>query len=496
VSEDDDPESAPAPPARCRGWRRSFVRAALVLGGIAVVLAVGRWQVGRVGERKLKVAVAGIDAEEPGWRLEEIEAARERAAPPPDQNAASIVLRVADLISPEREKDWNTWRNSEAWSGRVLSPHLPPDKFREGLAAHKDATAPARLLARDIQRFPAGYYAFSFSENPYMTLVPHLDKARKAAALLEYDALLAAVENDPDGGIVAAHAALNVGRSIGDEPLLISQLVRIACGRISTQTAAQVLAWGSPKRGLAELQAAYRAEAEEPWVLHGLRGERAALHRTFAGLESGKLTADDLATLGIQKPGTVHNAAFQLYKGFLPGDHAKALEILTAYITAAKLPPHEQRAAFSAVPIPPKPPEDFRYIVTRLLVPACEKVASAGIRNRAELLCASTAIACERFRLANARWPVDLAEIPKEILSEVPLDPFTGGPLRYHRFEDGIAIVSVGDGDTKTAQRQFQDKDPLAGLGIGCRLYDPAVRGSPPLPPMHEPDPDDTGPKP
>jgi hypothetical protein len=117
-----------------------------------------------------------------------------------------------------------------------------------------------------------------------------------------------------------------------------------------------------------------------------------------------------------------------------------------------------------------------------LLVPACEKVATAGIRNRAELLCASTAIACERFRLAKGRWPGDLAEIPKEILPEVPLDPYTGGPLRYHRFVDGIAVYSVGDGDPNTARQQLENKDPLAGLGLGCRLWDPDKRGQPPLP--------------
>src|SRR5439155_6697031 len=132
---------------------------------------------------------------------------------------------------------------------------------------------------------------------------------------------------------------------------------------------------GTPKLGLAELQAAYRAEADEPWMLHGLRGERGMIDRAFAGLESGKLTADDLANIGMQKPGPAHQAVFHLYKGMLPGDHAKALEMLTAYIAAAKLPYHEQHAAFAAIPIPPGPPEDFRYIFTLLVIPACETVA-------------------------------------------------------------------------------------------------------------------------
>jgi hypothetical protein len=474
--------------------RRFFVTVLVIVAVVAAVTYAVRAYMSRVGGRELAAVNARLDAAEPGWRLEAIEAARDRAAPPADQNSAPLVLKVAELI--EGNKGWKTWQGSEEWFARgVLDPHLPSEKLQEKMLAQKEGTAAARQQARDIRRLPTGQHALHFQENPYLTLLPHAQKCREVATLLEYDALLAAVENDSDAGIRAAHAALNVGRSIGDEPLLISQLVRMACGGVSARSAMQVLAWGTPKQGLAELQVAYREEADEPWVLYGMRGERAAMHRAFEGLESGKLSADDLAMLGIQKPGPAQHAAFHLYKGMLPGDHAKALEILTAYVEAAKLPPHEQRDAFAAVPIPPGPPEDFRYIVTRLLVPACQKVSQTGIRCRVELLCASIAIACERFRQANGRWPNDLAEIPRDILPDVPSDPYTGQPLRYRRFDDGIAVYSVGDGDADFARRQVEQKSPLAGLGIGCRLWDPDKRGQPPLPEPKQP-PDDLPPEP
>src|SRR5438876_11774909 len=100
-----------------------------------------------------------------------------------------------------------------------------------------------------------------------MTLLPHVQKARELVVLLEYDASLAALEGDPDRGIRAARAGLVIARSIGEEPFLISQLVRIACARIAVQSAIQVLAWGQPTEGLAELQAELRNEADLPWLL-------------------------------------------------------------------------------------------------------------------------------------------------------------------------------------------------------------------------------------
>jgi hypothetical protein len=469
-----------------REFRRWLKRMAVRLFVIALVLVLVVYGVrtyfNTVGTRELARATARLDREEAGWRLDAIESARAGTMPPPDQNSGPIVLEAAGLIAPEHNKEWSAWRSSESWTVRAVSPHLPREEFQAEMAIHKGSTAKARQIARGLKRSAMGYYPLTMERNPYMTLLPHCQKAREVAALLEYDALLCAVGKDPDCGIEAAHAALNVGRSIGDEPFLISQLVRLACCRLSTQSAMQVFAWGEPRKGLAELQTAYRAEADVPFLLNGLRGERAGLHQMFERLESGELGYKDLIIHGVRKEGPAQEAAFFLYKGLLPGDHAKALEILSAYIAAAKLPHHEQRAALDAIPIPPGPPDDFRYIITRLLIPACGKVAEASLRARAELLAASAAIACERFRIANGRWPKDLDELPKDLLPEIPIDPFTGTPFSYRRLDDGIAIYSVGDGDANAARRRIENKDPLAGLGVGFRLWNPESRRQPPLP--------------
>src|SRR5207237_528241 len=108
--------------------------------------------------------------------------------------------------------------------------------------------------------------------------------------------------------------------------------------------------------GLAELQAAFAAEADEPWFLHGVRGERASIDRIFAGLASGKLTLDDFVMMGLQKPGPLEYAGFRLYKGVIPEDHAAALRILSEYVAAARLPHHEQTAALAKIQLPPRPP--------------------------------------------------------------------------------------------------------------------------------------------
>src|SRR5262249_12093808 len=139
-------------------------------------------------------------------------------------------------------------------------------------------------------------------------------------------------------------------------------------------------------------------------------------------------------------PEVTYYAAFRAYRAFIPGDLAKTLEIMSKYIEASKLPHHEVLPALKLIEIPKGPPEEFRYILTRLLLPATERVAEAGLRVRAELLAAATGIACERFRRKHGRWPNDPAELVPGYLPAVPLNPFDGKPITYRTFPDRIAV--------------------------------------------------------
>jgi hypothetical protein len=455
----------------------------LVLLGILTLVVWGtRAYFGRLGAERLNAVSAKLDAEDPGWRLEPLLARRQQQAPAKEQNAAEVVLPLGEQLSHERNKPWTDWRRAEGFQDCDRSNHRLPPEWIDHLNKMRDHTATVREEARKLQTFTTGYYHVTMGENPYTTLLPHIDKARQVVALLQYDALLAAVDNDPDAAIRSAHAALNVGRSIGDEPFLISQLVRISCATVAVESAFQTLAWGEPRQGLTQLQAAFATEANEPWFLNGIRGERASIDRIFAGLASGKLTLDDFVILGLQKPGPLEYAAFRLYKGVIPEDHAAALRILTEYIAAAKLPSHEQAAALAKIKLPPRPPDDFRYIGTNLMLPATEKVAEAGLRSRALLLAASCLIACERFRQARGRWPESLDEIPKEILPDVPLDPYDGQPIRFERLHDGVTVYSVGPQRKTNTTQKPTEIGPYTVHGFGWKLWDVDHRGLAPRP--------------
>jgi len=57
-----------------------------------------------------------------------------------------------------------------------------------------------------------------------------------------------------------------------------------------------------------------------------------------------------------------------------------------------------------------------------------------------------TAIALKRYQLQHGMWPETLDALLPAYLSEVPIDPMSGKPLRYHANTDGTYLLySVGE---------------------------------------------------
>lgn len=485
---------APVPPIQRSRWRKWGRRLLISLTILFVVLVVAllsaRAYFRHTGQRDLRVELARLDAEDPGWRWDDLEAARQKAAPPEAQNGAIVVREVHAKIPIE----WKEWRKAVNEATKSEGSQQPAPLNRqitiEDLIRDEDLadeTRKAREAGLKLRHYPRGYHTVATSDLPMMETLPDLDRVRDVVSLMKVDATLAVQANDAVRALQATHAALNAGRSIGDEPILISSLVRTACGVSSVETVMRVLAHADSKTALSELaalQSAYLAEVEEPLILHGLRGECSQMSRFFEKVDSGQTTLE--APLGPQQPEPRFDQrlSFSLvYRGFLPGDHARYLRYMHGFIAAAKLPPQQQLAATARVEETIYSERGVRYRspLAQLMVPAGGKVIESGLHHRSQLLSAATLIACERFRLTRGRWPESLAELPKDLLAAIPTDPYTGEPMKFARLPDGIAVYSSPPKDVRGVGKN-RLTNPLGGDELGWRLYDPHLRGLPPLP--------------
>src|SRR5262249_44744817 len=134
-----------------------------------------------------------------------------------------------------------------------------------------------------------------YGPNPLAILLPHAQNIRNAAALLGYDSDRLAARGDIDAALRSARGSVNAGRSLGDEPFIISHLVRNACIALGLRAAEVALGQGQASDAeLAALQEVLALEEKHPTYLVAVRGERAVMDQLLTSLMSGKVPMDDL----------------------------------------------------------------------------------------------------------------------------------------------------------------------------------------------------------
>jgi hypothetical protein len=71
-------------------------------------------------------------------------------------------------------------------------------------------------------------------------------------------------------------------------------------------------------------------------------------------------------------------------------------------------------------------------------------VVTRGIEVQAVVNLSVTALALERYRLANGRYPTSLEELVPDYLGEIPKDPYDNSPLRYRKNPERFVLYSIG----------------------------------------------------
>jgi hypothetical protein len=433
-------------------------------------------------------AVAELDATDPTWRTTALTDARNAKLPPPDQNAAEVAYQAYQM-TPKAYRDWETRSESAKWRGDVQNPHLP---LKADIAETRKMLGKAREaveLARGVRHLPGGGFPLVFKEPDMIgTLLTKQQYLRQTMSLLSYDAAVRAYDRDGNGSVESVLAILAVARGLGDEPTLISQLIRIAGVAITIGAAERTLCWtdGIDDARLAELERAFATEAIEPRLVYGLRGERAGFFRICENIDSGAFDPSgiyDMIGLRVTTP------VVWYVKSRIPAEQTVGLKMFNAMIAAAEMPAGKGRIAAASVaagevdalvkkgrvgPVP-------LYPLIGLLVPAIQKVTEADTRIVAQLNAARVTIACERHRQKVGAYPETLADLPKDLLAEVPNDPFSGKPILYKKLADGAVAYSVGfdgldDGGTDLTPSKRTQAD------LGFRLWSPDHRRQPPQP--------------
>jgi hypothetical protein len=459
-----DRHEAESPPQKKRHWWIWIV----ALIGVPIFAALFYVVSARSSVNSL---IAEIDRLDPGWRLEEIEA--KRATYPPEKNAATKIVKIKGLV----KQGYNQLYKLEELLSNLDPPALLNQQQIDALAKLMEASNDGVIEARTLIDLPHGRHAVQWSPDWISTILKCQDN-REAVRLLRNDAYDLGQRGDADGALRSTQAAFHCGCSIGDEPMSISQLVRIACQAAALSTLERVLAQTEPsEEALEAFQKRLEEEEKSPLLLIAFRGERAGEYRLLEWIREGNspagVSGGGLASLLLRIPGVMATQT------------AGCMRLMNDMVEVAKLPPEQWEAKFVVLrqQMPSLP------VLAKLLAPAMDKIAQAVQRSYAQQRCAIIGLAAERFRRKNNRWPESLDELKTAgLIKEIPTDPFVGSPLKWKQTQDGIIAYSVGP-DLTDNDGSIDRANPVkAGTDLGFQLWDAVKRRGPAPPPKKSDD--------
>ena len=462
--------------------KRRFALGRLVLWGLGVVVVLGivffvldQTQ----SSRTMNSALDHLDETEPGWRLEDIEAAR--ISLPDAKNSALLCRELARLLGSERPDI-----KFDEKLGNTDLPELLDEERLTLLETEMKHLEPIRLAARPLADMPRGRYEIVYAFNPLMTLLPELQTTREVGWLFRYEMLYLSNKGDVTEAVRSGRACVCVGRSLYDEPLLISQLVRMAIVLIGLQGVERALSLGeSNEAELVALDKLLADEENHETFLVAVRGERAMTYQFFARMSSGAITSESLS----REMNTVEEPL--LTRTFISSSwqarrqQPMMMDVMNRIVENARLPSHEQIAGEKELDSEVKSNWLTHRLVARYLPPT-SKVAEAARRKTASVATMRGLIAVEGFRMKDGKWPAKLDDVVPEFLERVPTDPFDGKPIRMAKVADGVIVYSVGVDGVDDGGHLDRKAPMIPGADIGFQLWDKAIRAQPASPKAEE----------
>lgn len=359
---------------------------------------------------------------------------------------ASISNRLAKTAKPEPDAEWQA-------AYAAAPPNASPG--RVVLTALSVVDPMIREICEFSER-PHARFAVHWDEN-FDALLPHLavGKTISRQFALRVEARLA--EGDVAGAYEDQLCGLRVAGMFREEPLLISQLVRIAQGAI----AGTALWPGIRQHQWTDAQLAEFQRRLVPgdylknmaWALEGERaGAIAMLDRMVATGYPNPLELGSPDSIGNDAPASATRFLFP--RGWIRQNevriaqyHQRMIEFArslatnsptTGWAPVLKTFRSQSDASFAEA----RSPHNLLY---QMLAPALDKAINKAVRAEQAAQSAATACALERHWKKHGAYPESLNALVPEFAPEVPRDRMDGQPLRYRRTADGLfQLWSVG----------------------------------------------------
>lgn len=295
---------------------------------------------------------------------------------------------------------------------------------------------------------PHSVFRLDYSENVRM-LLPHLAVLKGIDQTVRLRAVANLAAGQKQQAVDDVKLGLRLAEALKKEPLLSSQLVRIAMLQLSIQPIWEGVVRHQWSEGeLRQIQSALSQVAVLEDYGPALRGERALGNAAIDELRMGKIP---LSNLGDVAGGESEAASF--LGGFIPPGFFRLNQLTLNRVFQERFLPVvdaekrlvDVKAANGVDEAPELRGTGLFNIFARLLLPAIGKSSSKFAHAQVSIDLAVTACALERYRLKHQAYPVKLDPLVPEFMERVPTDVITGEILKYRSEADGsFVLYSVG----------------------------------------------------
>lgn len=358
--------------------------------------------------------------------------------------------------SPRNSFGWRHGqrRDLAAWEGEVLQLEPPPAKGATPsdtvLAALEPYAADMAALANDLRR-PHGRFDIRY-ENGFTALIPHLTVMKQAAALFSLRASARLAKGDTEGALHDTVTAIRLAESFATEPLLISQLVRVAISQIALQPFWEGVVdhkWSAAH--LAKLRDALQPINLMEGTARCFRGERNMINHWMDRLHGGgagaarelEMITDDSIPVGIGLPdGWIYQNQFHINR-IVTENILAGIDLENRRLVAKQFKSLEEEVRMLKEGFVPY------HVLASMLLPAYDRMVIKMSAGQAAVDQALVVTALESHRLAKGGYPGSLAALSPEWLATVPGDWFSDAGLVYRRNTDGtFTLYSIGYNET------------------------------------------------
>ena len=269
-------------------------------------------------------------------------------------------------------------------------------------------------------------------------LLPHLSDVRNLARVITANAIHLARGGQVEKAWEEIIVAVTFSDALAKEPILISQLVRIAMFHIAKNAAEKVARYGAPTADQAarldDLFAVF--ESTKP-MARSIDGERVMLG---GWIYENPANRDVNALAGEALPAWF--GMISLFEPVIQFDQAYYLQALGGYAANLEQPLTKIERGFE----PQLPPY---AILSKIVLPAMGSISGKTVETATMAQICRLSIAAMRQHADSGKYPAGLEDIASKTDKT---DPFSGRPYVYERWRTGFSIGSVGkNGELKWA---------------------------------------------